>query len=321
MIVFYHTKALITVKKYYLSRKNVMTKPLSLAVESQKIFDHWEDPITDVHKIRYNDIITRFTNLLNKNEQIPENFANFLHFGDMPLLLHIALDEDLYREKRHICYLAILAIKPYVTLEILSPLLYLCIRETLAEDGIPYSFLDIFQKIGPPAVDELLRNAAQYRHQDRIQEIFLHHAAALSMLHEQYRRADIFDALKDAITERSARPNADLTLLFFALLELQPTRADELAYLRQIYQPHHMDFSLLGDWEDLEIKLGLRETRSTPAPNYPALKRAFFHQQSPLPPHIHDLIPQYHQPRPKIGVNAPCPCGSGKKYKKCCMPK
>ncbi|MBW1792566.1 MAG: SEC-C domain-containing protein [Deltaproteobacteria bacterium] len=24
---------------------------------------------------------------------------------------------------------------------------------------------------------------------------------------------------------------------------------------------------------------------------------------------------------PKIGRNKPCPCGSGKKYKKCCMEK
>lgn len=24
---------------------------------------------------------------------------------------------------------------------------------------------------------------------------------------------------------------------------------------------------------------------------------------------------------PKIGRNDPCPCGSGKKYKKCCLPK
>ena len=32
-----------------------------------------------------------------------------------------------------------------------------------------------------------------------------------------------------------------------------------------------------------------------------------------------DLEPQepYRAP-PKVGRNAPCPCGSGKKYKKCC---
>ncbi len=32
---------------------------------------------------------------------------------------------------------------------------------------------------------------------------------------------------------------------------------------------------------------------------------------------IDELVP--HQRRePKIGRNAPCPCGSGKKYKRCC---
>ncbi len=25
--------------------------------------------------------------------------------------------------------------------------------------------------------------------------------------------------------------------------------------------------------------------------------------------------------KPKVGRNAPCPCGSGKKYKKCCLEK
>lgn len=26
----------------------------------------------------------------------------------------------------------------------------------------------------------------------------------------------------------------------------------------------------------------------------------------------------YRRPEPKVGRNDPCPCGSGKKYKKCC---
>jgi|TARA_R110000772_G_scaffold263142_1_gene382728 uncharacterized protein YecA (UPF0149 family) len=29
--------------------------------------------------------------------------------------------------------------------------------------------------------------------------------------------------------------------------------------------------------------------------------------------------PQYFRDKPKIGRNEPCPCGSDKKYKKCCM--
>jgi uncharacterized protein YecA (UPF0149 family) len=33
-----------------------------------------------------------------------------------------------------------------------------------------------------------------------------------------------------------------------------------------------------------------------------------------------DAFPMpYMRPDPKIGRNDPCPCGSGKKYKKCCL--
>jgi hypothetical protein len=33
-----------------------------------------------------------------------------------------------------------------------------------------------------------------------------------------------------------------------------------------------------------------------------------------------DVMVPYVRPAPKIGRNEPCPCGSGKKYKKCCLP-
>ena len=32
-------------------------------------------------------------------------------------------------------------------------------------------------------------------------------------------------------------------------------------------------------------------------------------------------VKQYVRTEPKIGRNDPCPCGSGKKYKKCCLGK
>ncbi len=35
--------------------------------------------------------------------------------------------------------------------------------------------------------------------------------------------------------------------------------------------------------------------------------------------HIHRPIAPFVRSSPKIGRNDPCPCGSGKKYKKCCM--
>lgn len=43
-------------------------------------------------------------------------------------------------------------------------------------------------------------------------------------------------------------------------------------------------------------------------------------QKSPLDLWGEDSSP-YVREEPKIGRNDPCPCGSGKKYKKCCMRK
>jgi preprotein translocase subunit SecA len=33
----------------------------------------------------------------------------------------------------------------------------------------------------------------------------------------------------------------------------------------------------------------------------------------------HERAKTVRRTKPKIGRNDPCPCGSGKKYKKCCM--
>ena len=35
--------------------------------------------------------------------------------------------------------------------------------------------------------------------------------------------------------------------------------------------------------------------------------------------HHHAPVAQYTRASPKVGRNDACPCGSGKKYKKCCM--
>lgn len=47
----------------------------------------------------------------------------------------------------------------------------------------------------------------------------------------------------------------------------------------------------------------------------PDLNKLFLHfyeqREKPNQPIVHDM--------PKAGRNDPCPCGSGKKYKKCCL--
>jgi uncharacterized protein YecA (UPF0149 family) len=80
---------------------------------------------------------------------------------------------------------------------------------------------------------------------------------------------------------------------------------ESMSTIRQAYNGNYVDCTIMGDLEDVEINLGLRDHRSQP-PSYPSLADKY------------GLTPFQREPI-KIGRNDPCPCGSGKKYKKCCL--
>ena len=93
--------------------------------------------------------------------------------------------------------------------------------------------------------------------------------------------------------------------LILGLVDLGALEAIDL--IRRAYTMECVDLSVLGDVEDAEIEMGIRDRRATP------------------PPRINLLtgLPQWGlddaAPRGKVGRNDPCPCGSGKKFKKCCL--
>jgi len=84
--------------------------------------------------------------------------------------------------------------------------------------------------------------------------------------------------------------------------------------IRRLYENEYANIAMAGDIEDVEIALGLRVKRATPKPNY-----------NPFPGLLsfNDLVEAsqetFVRDTPKVGRNDPCPCGSGKKYKKCCL--
>jgi len=80
---------------------------------------------------------------------------------------------------------------------------------------------------------------------------------------------------------------------------------ESIGSLRRLYRSGDVDLFACGDIEDVEIELGLRTQRSTPAPDFGHL----------LGLQAQDVVKR----KEKIGRNDPCPCGSGKKYKKCCL--
>jgi hypothetical protein len=99
-----------------------------------------------------------------------------------------------------------------------------------------------------------------------------------------------------------------------ALIDL--TAVETIDAIRDAFQRQAVEPSIPGDLEDVEIALGLRERRDTPRPHYMMLPEDW--SRLPKEDRVQrgiDVLPK----REKVGRNDPCPCGSGKKYKKCCL--
>ena len=110
--------------------------------------------------------------------------------------------------------------------------------------------------------------------------------------------------------------HADPSINGFAVSTLVDMAAVEaIDPIRNAFRRNSVDTSICGDVEDVEMELGLRERRSTPAPRY---------QLVPTGASARPDANRVHQGSGvsgpgKVGRNDPCPCGSGKKYKKCCL--
>jgi len=93
--------------------------------------------------------------------------------------------------------------------------------------------------------------------------------------------------------------------------------------IKRCFEQKAVDIDHIGDLEDVEIEMGLRTERET--------ERELTELQKAFEPFREDFdrilgmqeegATPYISTEPKIGRNDPCPCGSGKKYKKCCMNK
>ena len=100
----------------------------------------------------------------------------------------------------------------------------------------------------------------------------------------------------------------------WTLLDL--AAAEAIDAMRAAFRRKAVDLSLVGDEEDVEIALGLRKRRTTPAPNYHIGPLGWLDQPNAGGiQHSTRVSPQ----GGKVGRNDPCPCGSGKKYRKCCL--
>ena len=97
-------------------------------------------------------------------------------------------------------------------------------------------------------------------------------------------------------------------LLVSALLDARAVEAEP--EITRAYASGHVDDTIAGDIEDVQIELGLKD---------PSERSAKDHSSGGMLDRLFSPPAPYRAP-PKIARNAPCPCGSGKKYKRCCGP-
>jgi len=125
-------------------------------------------------------------------------------------------------------------------------------------------------------------------------------------------RLECLNVITELLKKTKSKELAGLAIC--SLIHFKATEAIDI--IRDTFNRDGVDITIPGDLEDVEIALGVRVKRDTPRPDYSQHLSGMTEEGSYLydPFDTKNTKPTY-----KIGRNEPCPCGSGKKYKKCCL--
>ncbi len=164
--------------------------------------------------------------------------------------------------------------------------------------------------LGDPTRDEWARVAAA----DTLAELGQRHPGL---------QADCVARLVTQLERFASQSETLNAFLISSLLDLKAVAA--LPVMERAFAAGRVDESVNGDFEDAEIALGLKSERlHAPKPNRLTNWAAAFRGALPGddgldPDPAFEVTPMAPVAGgPKVGRNDPCPCGSGKKFKKCC---
>jgi hypothetical protein len=134
-------------------------------------------------------------------------------------------------------------------------------------DWVGEELPEVYGMIGPAAIPVLAAYLADVSHPLYARIAAAHSFAEIGVNHPNVR-ADCVAALT-AQLERFAEN--DPTLNAFLVSYLMDLKAVESApVMERAFAAGQVELPVAGDWEDVQIELGLRQTRTTPKPNYAA---------------------------------------------------
>jgi HEAT repeat protein len=198
----------------------------------------------------------------------------------------------------------------------IEPLLQLLDRiDDDGDDWVQTDLPQVFGMIGPAVIPGLRDFIADAEHGEWAR---ITAGEGLVKIVKQFPESR--DQVIAILTERLRQFDEERVINAYLVNDLCDLKAAESApVIEQAFAADVVDLSVLGDWEEAQILLGLLKERETPAPNFFELEfgpLAYFGprgRETVQPAKLHS--------QPKIGRNEPCPCGSGRKYKRCCGKK
>jgi len=263
------------------------------------------------------------TDGLMRTEEFTPNYLELLDISEDNLddLIEIALDKDLKfadAEDEKDIYLpchALQALGQYGTTKPLNDILE---RLNFFEDDDYYenAVMHYLEKIGSAdKIDILLEYFLDKTKNDSGRMIVLEAIENIFQKKGSLPKDMIENSLVQYLEEDDEWDELLNAFAIFFLIDISKDKHIEL--IRQVFERKPVDIFYDGDLEDIEIKLGLREKRETKPQR---LYDDFFDIDEIDDMDNLSLLPLVND-KPKVGRNDPCPCGSGKKYKKCCLNK
>jgi hypothetical protein len=193
-----------------------------------------------------------------------------------------------------------------------APLLAL-LNTIEGDDAADQEIPVVFGMIGPAAIPHLARFLSDRSNPASSAATAISGVREIAERHPE-RRTECIGLLVPMLEPEAGTDPTTSGFAIGGLIDLAAVEAIDV--VRAAFRRNAVDISISGDQEDVEIELGVRQARSTPAPRYmvrpagwaPELDTERTRQTLHASPG-----------REKVGRNDPCPCGSGKKYKKCCL--
>jgi hypothetical protein len=162
------------------------------------------------------------------------------------------------------------------------------------------------------ALDPLLDYVLDKRNDEFAISLALQCLVEIGKRHRKLRKP-VIERLVYGLQHTAARAYGLRGLIVAELVSLRAVEA--MPAIRLAFAEDQVDWTVSGDLEDVELGMGLRTERTTPRPGYKVAQEDADDEDEDDAP----LVEQVIRTEPKIGRNDLCPCGSGKKYKKCCM--